>query len=162
MSKNILKKPLTWLILSAAAFVLILSLWAQTYSPCCVSGDSMSPTYKDGDIVSTTKFSDISDLSIGDIIVFKADNALLIKRVEGLPGDSIVIENGYLYRNGIKVEEPFPGMDSSGLFESPVIIPENELFVLGDNRNYSKDSRIIGTISTSEIIGIVNRRLLSL
>ncbi|AUM94479.1 TPA: signal peptidase I [Clostridium botulinum] len=78
----------------------------------------------------------------------------LIKRVVGIPGDEIDIKDGYIYLNGKKLEEPYvKGKTISRDFKFPIQVPENKLFVLGDNRMISKDSRLFGLIDYKQVEG---------
>ncbi|HDK7155100.1 TPA: signal peptidase I [Clostridium botulinum] len=78
----------------------------------------------------------------------------LIKRVIGVPGDEVDIKDGYLYLNGKKLEETYAnGETISREFKLPIKIPENKLFVLGDNRMVSKDSRMFGLIDYKQVEG---------
>lgn len=78
----------------------------------------------------------------------------LIKRVIGVPGDEIDIKDGYLYLNGKKLEETYAnGETISREFKLPIKIPENKLFVLGDNRMVSKDSRMFGLVDYKQVEG---------
>jgi signal peptidase I len=95
----------------------------------------------------------------GDIIVFNpptVSDKPYIKRVIGLPGDTITIENGSVYRNGVKLDEPYiqDGItDCPRTKCDPVRVPEGEVYVLGDNRKNSTDSRIFGPVPVENIIG---------
>ncbi|HDI3055616.1 signal peptidase I [Clostridium botulinum] len=78
----------------------------------------------------------------------------LIKRVIGIPGDEIDIKDGHLYLNGKRLEEPYvKGETIEREFKLPIQIPENKLFVLGDNRMISKDSRMFGLIDCKQVEG---------
>ena len=111
----------------------------------------MEPTLKDKRIVIMKKFN--LNLSYNDIIVIKKNDKIIIKRLVGLPNDTIEIDN-YLYINGKQFDENYT---SKGEMEEKLILKENEYFVLGDNRQNSVDSRFfeIGTIKKDEIIGKV-------
>jgi signal peptidase I len=93
----------------------------------------------------------------GDIIVFRFpedEDKDFIKRVIGLPGDRIEIKDGKVYRNGIALNEPYiNGPMNEGTNYKPTTVPANSLYVMGDNRNNSKDSRMIGPVSLNEIVG---------
>lgn len=110
----------------------------------------------------------------GDIIVFKSqlddtDNGgkkLLIKRVIGVEGDTITIKDGYVYRNGEKIDEPYVNeqgvtFDDEGLEIVDFTVPEDQLFCMGDNRMSSLDSRSpdVGTISEKNVVGKAFLRL---
>jgi signal peptidase I len=82
------------------------------------------------------------------------NNYKWIKRVIGVEGDRIELKNGKLYRNGIVLEEEYILEEMAGSFEA-ITVPENHVFVLGDNRNHSGDSRIVGSIPYENVIGKV-------
>lgn len=111
----------------------------------------MENTVHNGDIVLLLKKTQPKD---GDIIVIKMDDKTsIIKRVIGVSGDTIQIKNSQLYRNGKKIKEPYikEGMEDTEFPKTS--IKKGELFVLGDNRNVSADSRIFGTFSVKQYIG---------
>lgn len=117
----------------------------------------MYPTYNDGQVVFTTPFDNISSLSCGDVLIIKEAGKYMIKRVEGLPGQELYIsDEGVLYRNNEPVDDPYNiKTESSGLLSEKYMIPKDTVFVLGDNRNNSNDSRFYGPISVDNIISIV-------
>ncbi|MCM3767935.1 signal peptidase I [Neobacillus niacini] len=139
------------------------------FAPIVVDGLSMMPTLKDQDRMIVNKFSyKIGEPKRFDIIVFHApEQKDYIKRVIGLPGDKIEYKDDILYVNGKAYEEPYleeykkqaqdgPLTDNFTLEETPVgqmTVPEGELFVMGDNRRFSKDSRHIGSIPMEKVIG---------
>ena len=139
------------------------------FAPIVVDGQSMMPTLKDQDRMIVNKLSySIGEPKRFDIIVFHApEHKDYIKRVIGLPGDKIVYKNDTLYVNGKAYKEPYldeyksqleagPLTDNFTLKETAVgrtTVPKGELFVMGDNRRWSKDSRHIGTIPMSKVIG---------
>lgn len=114
-----------------------------------VSGSSMYPTLKNGDI--KIGINKNSNIHIGDIVIFRHDKKTLIKRICGVPGDSIEILNGIIYRNDNALNEPYIKEKSYDAM-SEITLKENEYFVLGDNRNNSLDSRFFGTINRKDII----------
>jgi len=78
----------------------------------------------------------------------------LVKRVIGIPGDEVNIKDGYVYINGEKLKEPYvKGETFSGEINFPIKVPDNKLFVLGDNRPVSKDSRAFGLINSDQVEG---------
>jgi signal peptidase I len=120
----------------------------------------MTPTIKSGDMVICLNYI-FSQPKRGDIISFSADkiNTHPIKRIIGLPGETIKIHGSAVYINGEELEEPY--IDGQLYTDyGPVTIPNKCLFVLGDNRNNSTDSRSIGMISYDDIRGkiILNLR----
>lgn len=122
------------------------------YTPIRVNGASMEPTLIDKEIMVLDKISPkITPLKRFEIIVLKTGNSYLIKRVIGLPGETIKYEDNKLYINGKEIKDPYVNNFSTDYPEKK--IPQDEYFVLGDNRGYSKDSRMIGTIPKNEIIG---------
>lgn len=109
-----------------------------------VPSASMENTIMTGDTVFANRLScKFSDISYGDIIVFKKDGKgdNLIKRVIGLPGDEIRIYEGHVYRNGAEVVEDYVIGNTLPVNNSDYTVPENSVFVLGDNREDSNDSR---------------------
>lgn len=139
------------------------------FAPIVVDGLSMMPTLHDQDRMIVNKFSyRIGEPERFDIIVFHApENKDYIKRVIGLPGDTVEYKDDILYVNGKAFEEPYlEELKNDETLDGPLtqpftlkeiigqeIVPEGELFVMGDNRRYSKDSRIIGTIPMGKVLG---------
>ena len=135
-----------------------------------VQQQSMEPNFHAGDylISSRQSYKLFGEPQRGDVIVFKSelldDNGNeknLIKRIIGLPGDVIAITDGYVYVNGEKIQEDYlPGQGISGEMDA-ITVPENQLFVMGDNREVSEDSRSprVGTIDESTIVGKVVLRV---
>ncbi len=145
--------------------IIILFVIQYVFSITKVVGSSMHPTLKDEEILILNKLKyRISNVKRGDIISLKyADTKYLIKRVIGMPNDTISIKDNVLYINGEKYEEAYiskelkySDFDLSSLGYTK--IPENMYFVLGDNRENSLDSREIGLIKKEEIIGKVSLR----
>ena len=126
-----------------------------------VSGDSMNPTLQDRDIIVLVK---TDQMKTGDLCGFYWQNKLLLKRVIGLPGDIIALdEDGVVTVNGEVLDEPY--VDELALGECdikfPYQVPENRYFVLGDHRATSIDSRssVIGCVEKSQIVGKVFLRV---
>jgi len=151
-----------WLKDIAIALILGI-LILQVIKPTIVRESSMNPTIYENDYIFLNKQAYLFDEpQRGDIIVFHSDllqangkEKLLIKRIIGIPGDTISIADGVLYRNGEAVSEPYTldGLTMSDMDE--ITVPENELFVMGDNRQNSIDSRdpSVGYVDEDLIIG---------
>jgi len=119
-------------------------------TPVKVDGDSMYNTLNDNDIVLLSKLSSIDRF---DIIVLKENdnNATIIKRVIGIPGDKVKIRNSKIYINNKIIEDEYAYGETSDYDE--ITLGDDEYFVLGDNRLISKDSRYFGAIKKSDIKG---------
>lgn len=146
--------------------IVILLLMIYVVSITQVVGNSMSSTLENGDVLILNKFKyRFMDIERGDIISFEYDDTkYLIKRVIGLPGDTISISDNTLYINGELYVENY--LDENLEYDDFSLsslgydtIPEDMYFVLGDNREDSLDSREIGLISKDEIIGKVSLRI---
>lgn len=126
-----------------------------------VSGDSMTPTLNDGDILLTCNTDSVT---YGDLCCVSWQNKMLLKRVIGLPGDVISIESdGSVYVNDALLDEPYVLEKSLGQcdIQFPYKVPDQQIFILGDNRSRSADSRSadIGCISREQIVGKVLTRI---
>lgn len=127
-----------------------------------VSGRSMETTLQDGNQLIVDKISyRFTDPKRYDIVVFPykyEENTHYIKRIIGLPGETIQVKDGYAYINGKLLESDIYGaelMNYPGIAESPITLADNEYFVLGDNRNHSADSREpnVGIIKRKDLTG---------
>ena len=138
-------------------FLIIHYVGQRTY----VSGSSMENTLSDGDNLIVDKITyRFSDPKRYDIIVFPyqyEENTYFIKRIIGLPGETVQIVDGTIYINGEVLDESYGRevMKNSGMAADPITLGEDEYFVLGDNRNDSTDSRdpSVGKIKRNQIIG---------
>lgn len=123
-----------------------------------IPSESMVPTLQVGDRLIIEKVTPrFTGIARGDIIVFRPPSTSsqkedMIKRVIGLPGDTIVIKSGKVYINGKALNEPYEAEKPSADFK-PYKVPENSYFVMGDNRNDSYDSRYWGPVPADRIIG---------
>ena len=144
-------------IVLAITFLIITFVGQRTH----VSGESMENTLDDGDQLIVDKLTyRFHDPERFDIIVFPfryKDNTYYIKRIIGLPGETVQIADGEIYINGEVLEESYGRevMQDAGLAAEPLTLGDDEYFVLGDNRNYSSDSRdpSVALIHRKEIIG---------
>ncbi len=127
-----------------------------------VSGSSMENTLSDGDNLIVEKLSyRFHDPERYDIIVFPYKyevNTYYIKRIIGLPGETVQIVDGYTYINGALLESDIYGaevMESANMAADPIVLGEDEYFVLGDNRNHSADSRdpSVGILTREDLMG---------
>lgn len=145
-----------WIGTMIAALVAIVLFFTFLVQGVAVSGDSMVPTLQTGDRLFLSRLS--NDYTYGDIIVVdRYAIEPLIKRVVAVEGDLVEItEDCILHVNGVAVEEPYiHGFTVPRDMDGPVMVPEGHVFVLGDNRSISKDSRMteIGMISVKDIVG---------
>lgn len=154
----------SWIWSFIIAFIIVGGVYFFLGRPFTVSGASMYPTLHNRDRMVLSKIGDIHRF---DVVILKApdENVEYIKRVIGMPGDTIEMKSGILYINGKKVDQPF--INNEALAKQTVFIddftlesltgeskvPEGKYFVLGDNRGVSKDSRMIGFIDRSAIEG---------
>lgn len=149
---NTLRSTIFILIVVSASAVLIAVLLLPVLR---IYGHSMNDTLDEGDIVISVKGSTFEP---GDIIAFYYNNKLLVKRVIGQPGDWVDIdEQGNVYVNQVLLDEPY--LDSKAFGETnitlPYQVPESRIFVLGDNRDVSIDSRntSVGCVAEEQIAG---------
>lgn len=129
-------------------------------TPAIVDGASMDYTLEDGQLVLINKFVyNIDEVERFDIVVLnnEEDNDRIIKRVIGLPNETIEYNNDQLYINGKLIEQNYEFKTTEDFV---VQTKDNEYFVLGDNRTVSKDSRMLGNFNKEDIVGRVNFRLL--
>mgnify|MGYP004527273419 CR=1 FL=1 len=119
-------------------------------TPVRVDGSSMKNTLKDNDILLLYKLGSIKR---NDIVVLDEsyDNEIIIKRIIGLPGETVAIKNGKIYINNKEYDDKFAYGETSDY--DKITLGDDEYFILGDNRIVSKDSRYFGPVKEKEIIG---------
>ena len=142
--------------------LLALRLWVV--EPITVSSDSMEPTVADGGIVWLNKAGPrLAGVQPGQLVVFKGpddgempNEAVLLKRVVATAGQTVAIQDGVLVVDGAEAKEPFVDQRTiDGVYFGTVTVPAGQLFVLGDNRESSVDSRDFGPIPVTAIQGTV-------
>ena len=144
-------------VIVAAAFAIALLVQAFLIKPFTIHQVSMRPTLEEGDRVLINRLSyHFRDPEKGDVVIFHSpttDGEDLVKRVVGVAGDRLAVKDGVLWVNGVAQEElylmdrPFAGPDEEWT------VPEGKVFVMGDNRNNSGDSRFFGAIDVDSIMG---------
>ena len=158
--KEILYFGIEIIVVIVIAFVLVYFVGEKT----SVIGASMSPTLSNKDEVIINKFIyTLTDPNREDVVVFRPNGNenthLNIKRVVGLPGETIRVEKGILYIDGEAYQSEFVanGIKDEGIAMEPILLGEDEYFVLGDNVNNSEDSRFanIGNVNKADMEGKV-------
>lgn len=165
--RKLIREILNWVLVVFIAAVVGYAFVTFAYQTVTVVGPSMRETLSDGDVVVVNKFVyKFNDVERYDIVAYSQvgnDSYYEVKRVIGLPGESVLIKDGLVYINGTALRD-MPISDkilSAGIASQEIKLGDKEYFVLGDNVNNSEDSRYtnVGSISSSEIIGRVDYRL---
>ncbi len=148
------------IVVALSIFVVIYLFLMQPHE---IKGDSMKPNFQDKEYILTDKISYRLHAPIrGDVVIFKAPvnpDVDYIKRVIGIPGDKVKVQNGTPFVNGEKLKEDYL-VDQTFLFPGSfmaegveIIVPEGKIFVMGDNRSHSSDSRQFGPININSVVG---------
>lgn len=153
---------LSFLETIVVALVITVVLYLFIMTPHEVVGNSMHPTYKNGEYLMANKITyKVKKPERGDVIIFKySETQDFIKRIIGLPGDKVMLKDGKMYINGKQLDES--DYLSSSIYTNggdflkegqEITVPEGEYFVCGDNRPHSSDSRVFGPIALGRIKG---------
>ncbi|HPF87919.1 MAG TPA: signal peptidase I [Candidatus Limiplasma sp.] len=162
--KMIIKETISWILTLGAAVLIALFIRGFIFEPVRVDGNSMLDTLHDREIMFVTKYDYIlGEPERGDIVICKYPESTknYVKRLIGLPGDTIEIINHAVYINGEALDEDYLSADrNDGPFYANMserVLGEDEYFVMGDNRENSHDSRSsdVGTLTRSQIKGHV-------
>lgn len=150
--KRVLTSTVSTLIVVAAVAVLIATLLMPVLQ---IYGTSMSPTLYDGDIIATIKTTEFEP---GDVVAFYYNNKILVKRVIAMSGQWVDIdEDGNVYVNDVLLDEPYLVERAFGEcdIKLPYQVPENRIFVMGDHRSVSVDSRstTVGCVAEEQLVG---------
>jgi signal peptidase I len=155
------KAAIEWGILIAGALIIAIVIRAFVFQAFYIPSESMLPTLKIGDRVLVNKLSyRLHDPNRGDVVVFKAPPAAataeikdLVKRVVGLPGETIEGKNGRIYINGKLLKEDYLPKPVESVEFGPQKLKPDEYFLLGDNRQNSEDSTKFGPVNRDQLIG---------
>lgn len=157
MKKGWKKELREWTLTIAGAVAISLLIQNYAFAQTEVHNISMEGTLVEGQRLIEDKVSyRIGEPERGDIVIISGPESelRLIKRLIGLPGDTIDMKAGKLIRNGEELDEPYvKGMTEPQGLELPYVVPEGKVFVLGDNRERSMDSRELGPIAISSLEG---------
>jgi signal peptidase I len=163
--RRTLRTVVEWLAVIGGALVVALLVKTFLVQAFWIPSPSMTPTLNEGDRVLVNKLADgANDINRGDIIVFERPNADgngglesgikdLIKRVVAMPGETLEARDGVVFIDGQRLDEPYlePGTITSDL--QPLTVPEGHVYVMGDNRPNSQDSRSFGPVLGDDIVG---------
>lgn len=163
-SMKVLKEIFGWILYILTVILVTYLIVTYVGQRTKVSGPSMEATLHDGDNLIVDKISyRFREPERFDIIVFPyqyAEDTFYIKRIIGMPGDTVQIKDGYVYINDELLEEDIYGKEviddtKRGIADEPVVLGEDEYFVMGDNRNHSSDSRdpSVGVLDRSQLVG---------
>ena len=162
---NRLRRIINWIV----DLVVVLSLaWLVVYefgAQIQIVGQSMTPELRGGDVVLMDRLTYVFEEPLRfDVVVFeREDHKDNVKRIIGLPGETVQIQSGYIYIDGqyLEADRELNQVSLAGMAQSPITLAEDEYFLLGDNRDGSEDSRFanIGNVKREQIRGKVWLRL---
>ena len=140
-------------------FICILLFRSHVIGREIISGSSMVDTLFDGDICWSQKIFSRKDLRRYDVVIAKLGHKTVVKRIIGMPGDHLEIQNNQVYINGKKISEKYRKKTQFAGKGQSIILKKDEYFLIGDNRKVSYDSRHYGSVKKEEIKGIVRFRI---
>ena len=182
---DFMHEVLDWLYSIVVALIVAMIIHIFIFVPTRVSGESMYPSLQNGQYLIVSKIGHVlhKDVNYKDIVIIDSrvqrertwaddvleplDNYLSIfshnsqqhniwvKRVIGKSGDELAFHDGYVYRNGEKLEEAYIKEPMEFSMDGTYVVPEGMVFVMGDNRNHSSDSRFIGAVPLDHVLGTV-------
>lgn len=162
--KMIIKETISWILTLGSAVIIALCIRGFVFEPVIVDGSSMLDTLHDRELMFVTKYDYIfGEPESGDVIICKYPESTknYVKRLVGLPGDTIEIKSNTVYRNGVALNETYltPERNDSPFYANMAarVLGEDEYFVMGDNRDNSRDSRSssVDTLTRSQVKGHV-------
>jgi signal peptidase I len=148
---------LEWVVVIGGAIIITVLLRTFAFQTFYIPSESMVPTLQVDDRIVVNKLSD--DYHLGDIVVFRrpdswnATHDVLIKRIMGLGGQTIEIRDNTVYLDGLAIEEPYLPDGVMMPDYPPFVIPDDDIFVMGDNRMFSSDSRENGPVPVDNVVG---------
>jgi signal peptidase I len=151
------RNAIEWVVVILGAVVITVLLRTFAFQTFYIPSESMVPTLQVGDRIVVNKLAD--DFHLGDIVVFErpdtwnAEHDVLIKRVIALEGQTIEIRENTVFIDDQKLVEPYLAEDATMSDYGPFTVPDNQLFVMGDNRTFSSDSRDNGPIPADNVVG---------
>ena len=162
MSANVKKEIFEWIKSFAVALIVVALIRTFVFTMIRVEGNSMMETLQDGDRVAST----IIDMKLNgpkrfDIVIttYPGETKYVVKRVIGLPGETVEIKQGVTHVNGKPIEEAYVTHPTPNDQFPALTLSEDEYFVMGDNRFVSKDSRMVGPVTRDVIKAKVRLRL---
>ena len=164
--KSVTKEILSWVLTLGSAVVIALLIRTFLFEPIRVDGQSMCDTLQNNEIMFVTKPEYLfGEPQRGDVVICKYPGRTenFVKRLMGVPGDTIAVENNVVYLNGKALDEPYltPTRNDDGFSMDPITLGDGQYFVMGDNRDNSHDSRNYygygkpATLTRDQIVGHV-------
>lgn len=151
------RNVIEWVVVIGGAILITVLLRTFAFQTFYIPSESMVPTLQVGDRIVVNKLPD--DFHRGNIVVFEkpdtwnAAHAVLIKRIIGLPNETLEIRDNAVYIDGEKLVEPYLAEGATMADYGPFVIPDDNIMVMGDNRTFSSDSRENGPVPLSDVVG---------